>query len=337
MRKLLVVAVILVVAAAGLAAAERKLELSFEPVQELLQAKCASCHEWASTADGIAGLVKPGDLAASPIWQKVSRNLMPPDEPLADVDKETLREWIAAGAPTADAITGATAAEAAPGEIAPADTTAAATSAESGAAPAEAGAASADATTSATAAGSSASGGFLGFKSRTAFHMASGYTSSALFLGAGIVGAVQWGTLIYESHNYRDEHIPPIEEDQISAECAGFIADLRDDPLHSALRWTHVGLMSVAEALYLANAVTGIGMLTKDRPGLTPQDIHRYAFFTHGALMIGELVLGILSSTFLDWGDHWSIIGVGIAHSAIGITIPLVMLGAGIYVDAVFR
>jgi len=53
--------------------------------------------------------------------------------------------------------------------------------------------------------------------------------------------------------------------------------------------------------------------------------------------MIGELVLGILSSTFLDWGDHWSIIGVGIAHSAIGITIPLVMLGAGIYVDAVFR
>ena len=78
-------------------------------------------------------------------------------------------------------------------------------------------------------------------------------------------------------------------------------------------------------------------MLTKDRPGLTPQDIHRYAFFTHGALMIGELVLGILSSTFLDWGDHWSIIGVGIAHTAIGITIPLVMLGAGIYVDAVFR
>jgi len=325
MRRLLVITVVLVVAAAGLAAADRTLELSFGPVQELLQAKCSSCHGWASTADGIAGLVKPGDLAASPIWQKVSRNLMPPDEPLADAEKATLREWIAAGAPTADATSGATAPEAAPDHTAPADAPAAA-SAES---------TPADATTAATAAGTSEASGFLGFKSRTAFHMASGYTSSALFLGAGIVGAVQWGTLIYESHEYRDAM--GIEEEEISAQCSSYIAGLRGNTLHSALRWTHVGLMSVAEALYLANAVTGIGMLTKDRPGLTPQDIHRYAFFTHGALMIGELVLGILSSTFLDWGDHWSIIGVGIAHSVIGVTIPLVMLGAGIYVDAVFR
>ena len=194
----------------------------------------------------------------------------------------------------------------------------------------------ADATTGATPAeGGEAPSTFLGFPSKTAFHMASGYTSSALFLGAGIVGAVQWGTLIQASHEYRD--LMGIEEDEISAQCADYISALRDDPLHRALRWTHVGLMSAAEALYLANAATGIGMLTKDRPGLTPQDIHRYAFFTHGALMIGELVLGILSSTFLDWGDHWSIIGVGLAHTAIGITIPLVMLGAGIYVDAVFR
>lgn len=326
MRKLLVVIVGMAVAAAGLVAADRKLELSFGPVQELLQAKCSSCHEWTSTADGIAGMVKPGDLAASPIWQKVSRNLMPPDEPLTDAEKATIKEWIAAGAPTADATSGATAAEAAPGETAPADAAAA-------------DAAASDATTGATSAEGDAAGAasstFLGFKSRTAFHMASGYTSSALFLGAGIVGAVQWGTLIYESHEYRD--LMGIEEDEISAQCSSYIAGLRGNTLHSALRWTHVGLMSVAEALYLANAVTGIGMLTKDRPGLTPQDIHRYAFFTHGALMIGELVLGILSSTFLDWGDHWSIIGVGIAHSAIGITIPLVMLGAGIYVDAVFR
>ncbi len=78
-------------------------------------------------------------------------------------------------------------------------------------------------------------------------------------------------------------------------------------------------------------------MLTKDRPGLTPQDIHRYAFFLHGSLMISELVLGILSSTFLDMGDHWSIIGVGIAHTAVGVTIPLVMLSAGIYINSVFR
>jgi hypothetical protein len=165
--------------------------------------------------------------------------------------------------------------------------------------------------------------------------MATGYTSSALFLGAGIVGAVQWGTLIQASHDYRD--LMGIEEDEISAQCAAYIADLRDNPLHSALRWTHVGLLSAGEVLYLADAITGLSMLTKDRPGLTPQDIHRYAFFTHGALMISEIVLGILSSTFLDLGDHWSIIGVGIAHTAVGIAIPAVMLGAGIYINSVFR
>ena len=141
--------------------------------------------------------------------------------------------------------------------------------------------------------------------------------------------------MIAASHDYRD--VNGIEENEISSQCAAYIANLRDDPLHSALRWTHVGLLSAAETLYLADAITGLSMLTKDRPGLTPQDIHRYAFFTHGALMISELVLGILSSTFLDLGDHWSIIGVGIAHTAVGVTIPLVMLSAGIYINSVFR
>lgn len=300
MRRLAIGVMMLAATAAGLAAAEKTLEVSFAPVQELLDANCAACHDWTGSAEGILGKVKPGSPDESLLWQKVSEDLMPPDGPLADADKAVLKDWIAAGAPTdataVDATTGATEAE------------------ESG---------------------SPAPSTFLGFKSRVAFHMASGYTSSALFLGAGIAGAVQWGTLMQASHDYRD--FLEIEEDAISAECAAYIADLRDDPLHRALRWTHVGLLSAGEALYLADAVTGIGMLTKDRPGLTPQDIHRYAFFTHGALMIGELVLGILSSTLLDLGDHWSIVGVGVAHTAVGVAIPLVMLGAGIYIDSVFR
>jgi hypothetical protein len=302
MRKPVVVAIVLLAAAAvGLAAAEKALEVSFGPVQELLKVRCAGCHDWPGSAEGILGKVKPGAPEESQIWQKVSADIMPPDGPLAAGEKALLKDWIAAGAPTdvsvaADATTGATSDEAAEGQ------------------------------------GPST---FLGFKSKTAFHMASGYTSSALFLGAGIVGAVQWGTLMQASHDYRDDN--HIEEDDISALCASYIADLRDDPLHSALRWTHVGLLSAGEVLYLADAITGLSMLTKDRPGLTPQDIHRYAFFTHGALMISEIVLGILSSTFLDLGDHWSIVGVGIAHTAVGIAIPAVMLGAGIYINSVFR
>jgi hypothetical protein len=300
MRKLVLVAIVLLAAAAaGLSAAEKTLVVSFGPVQELLKARCAGCHDWAATAEGILGKVKPGAPDDSRIWQKVSNNLHPPDGPLTDADKALLQNWIAAGAPT-DSATAA-------------DATTGATTTEGGQAPST----------------------FLGFKSKVAFHMATGYASSALFLGAGVVGAVQWGTLMQASHEYRD--LMGIDEDQISAQCAAYIANIRDDPLHSALRWTHVGLLSAGEVLYLADAITGIGMLTKDRPGLTPQDVHRYAFFTHGALMISELVLGIASSTFLDLGDHWSIVGVGIAHTAIGVAIPVVMLGAGIYINSVFR
>jgi hypothetical protein len=303
MRKLVLVAIVLLAAAAaGLAAAEKTLVVSFGPVQELLKARCAGCHDWAGTAEGILGKVKPGAPDDSRIWQKVSNDRHPPDGPLADADKALLKDWIAAGAPTDGATT-------------------------------------ADATTGATEAAGDSTGAapsrFLGFKSKVAFHMTTGYASSALFLGAGVVGAVQWGTLMYASHEERDRL--GIDEDDISVQCATFIANLRDDPLHSALRWTHVGLLSAGEALYLADAITGIGMLTKDRPGLTPQDVHRYAFFTHGALMISELVLGIASSAFLDLGDHWSIVGVGIAHTAIGVAIPVVMLGAGIYINSVFR
>ena len=303
MRRLALGVLMLAGAGAGFAAAEKTLEVSFGSVQELLDANCAACHDWTGSVEGILGKVKPGSPDESLLWQKVSGDLMPPDGPLAASDKALLRDWIAAGSPT-DA------------------------------------AAAADATTGATEAEDGASGGpapstFLGFKSRVAFHMATGYTSSALFLGAGIAGAVQWGTLMQASHAYRD--LLGIDEDEISAQCATYIADLRDDPLHRALRWTHVGLMSAAEVLYLADAITGIGMLTEDRPGLTPQDIHRYAFFVHGALMIGELVLGIASSVLLDLGDHWSIVGVGVAHTAVGVAIPLVMLGAGIFIDSVFR
>lgn len=301
MKTMLIVAIVLAAATGVLAAADKPLEVSFSPVQDIVEAKCAECHAWAGTVNGILGKVTPGDPEASSLWRTVSMDQMPPGQPLADNQKALLKNWIAAGAPTSKA--------------------------------------AADATTAATTPAADAGGKpstFLGFKSKTAFHMATGYTSSALFLGAGIVGAVQWGTLIYQSHSYRDAN--GIDEDTMSTACRDYIISLRQPGTpNDTLRWVHVGLLSAGEALYLADAITGLSMLTKDRPGLTPQDIHRYAFFLHGSLMISELVLGILSSTFLDYGDHWSIIGVGIAHTAVGVAIPVVMLGAGIYINSVFR
>ena len=126
------------------------------------------------------------------------------------------------------------------------------------------------------------------------------------------------------------------DEDQIGSECVNKISDMWSSPLHQSLRWTHVGLLAAGELLYLANAATGIGMMSRDRPGLTAQDLHRYAFFIHGVLMVAEIIMGFLTTEVLKNGSHEEIQAFGIVHSAIGLTIPIVIIGSGIAVNRGF-
>jgi hypothetical protein len=168
---------------------------------------------------------------------------------------------------------------------------------------------------------------FLGFKNRTSFHRFAGWTSGVLLLAAGIVGVVRLYDLMDAGHEYRDEH--DIGEDEIGEDCSAYITELWESDRGQALRWTHVGLLAAGETLYLTDAVTGIEMMTKDQPGLTKADIHRYSFFVHGALMIAEGILGVLTTEALRRGDHETVTSVGIAHAGIGLAIPIVILSAG--------
>ena len=74
----------------------------------------------------------------------------------------------------------------------------------------------------------------------------------------------------------------------------------------------------------------GISMWSKDTPGFTPQKLHKIAFITHVTLMTAQIILGFASSYAMQTGQHDLMIGLGAAHAAIGITIPLVMIGAGV-------
>jgi len=98
---------------------------------------------------------------------------------------------------------------------------------------------------------------YLGFSSKVKFHQVSEFTSGSLLLAAGMVGTVQWAAFISEGHKLRD---------QLGSACANKISEMWSDPLHQSLRWTHVGLPAAGEILYLANAATGTGILSKDRP-----------------------------------------------------------------------
>jgi hypothetical protein len=291
-------ACLLLLLAFPLAAFCQEANQGFLTVRQILQDNCSACHDWTTSYKGIAdpSRVTPGSPEKSPLYTTVADDSMPMGaEPLPVTQKNLLRAWIAAGATASEE----------PLSLALPEASAGTAAAPPAPAPTHR-------------------------VSKLKFHQVSGFTSASLFLAAGAVGAVQFGTLMAESHNYRDAH--GIEEDDISSECANYIIGRWEDPMHQALRWTHVGLLSAGEALYLYNAVTGIGMISKNR-GFTPQALHRYAFFTHGSLMLAELILGAFTTEMLSSGNHWAIVGVGITHIAVGFTIPAVMIGSGVAID----
>ena len=284
----------------------------FSTVRGVLMKNCASCHSWADSHGGIAdpGRVIPRDPEASPLWIFVSDGSMPPSgRKLAAGELALIRAWIAAGAPSTDE----------PLAAAPVDATAAAT--EASETPTQPGA---DATAAATV--DQADGGttkISPYARKVLFHEISGFTSGGLLLASGLLGGIHLLNMMDVAHQYQEIY------DQDSPQCrAAMLNAWRGD---QALRWVHVSLFSSGEILYLADAITGLSMLTPDRPGLTKQDIHRYAFFTHATLMIAELVLGFLTTDALQKGGHDEMLALAAAHAGIGIAIPVIMLGAGAY------
>ncbi len=262
---------------------------------------CSACHGWASGYQDIVaeGLIVPGKPSESRLFEYVESGYMPPSPPApTTAEIEVLRAWIAAGAAAPDSVSGATEA-------------ADAGSAASGGAPTR-------------------SGGFLGFKSKVDYHRAAGWTSSGLLLAAGVVGAVRAYDLMSTAHAFRDENF--ITEDTMDPVCYEMIRDLWSGD--QALRWTHVSLLVAGETLYLGNAFTGMSMARKAKPGqVSKSDIHRYAFFTHAALMASEIVMGLFTTDALKRGDHETVANLGRAHAAVGLAIPLVMIGAGIVIE----
>ncbi len=87
-------------------------------VRAIWQKRCTDCHAGKapkggldlSTPEGIARggrngpVVTPGKPDASRLWQMVQKEKMPPDEPLPEVERRILRQWIEAGAAGVDPV-----------------------------------------------------------------------------------------------------------------------------------------------------------------------------------------------------------------------------------------
>jgi hypothetical protein len=181
------------------------------------------------------------------------------------------------------------------------------------------------------------SASFLGFKSKEGFHRASGWASGGILLAAGVVGAAHALDMMNAAHAVRDTYPEDSLNDGNSPICRAEIAVVYDDPTEQALRWAHVGLLAAGESFYLANALTGTGFMGKLGPGWSKAKIHRYAFFLHAGLMVAEGVMGYFSSDALRRGDHETFHSLLQAHAAVGIAIPVVILGAGAIMDSRVR
>ena len=85
-------------------------EICFKDVYNIIQPNCvqAGCHDGNSEArdytsyQGIRNAVVPGDPDKSPLYKAITsvrgENKMPPDEPIAEELRSTIRYWIEQGA-----------------------------------------------------------------------------------------------------------------------------------------------------------------------------------------------------------------------------------------------
>lgn len=173
-------------------------------------------------------------------------------------------------------------------------------------------------------------------------HRIAGYAAGGLLGAAGIIGLWRFLDMRTGGHEYRGNDDED-EEDASSgasisvgsAECGDIIHN--EWASDQTLRWLHVGLVVSGESLYLYDAATGISMISKGATPTMAGTIHRTAFFVHAGLMVADVITGFLLTSALDRGNHDQVVGLGATHAAIGVAIPLIILGSGIAVDVMME
>jgi mono/diheme cytochrome c family protein len=150
-------------------------------------------------------------------------------------------------------------------------------------------------------------------------HIASGFASTALFTAAGVIGVMHFAEM--KSVVHPGGFFSGDESGGDPGDNNAQIIQIWNN--QQAGRWAHVGLVASGEALYLFNTITGLTMLTKAK-------IHRFSFFLHGTLMLAQIVLGFLETDAFSRGAHDELLAYLGTHAVIGVTIPAIMLFAGI-------
>jgi hypothetical protein len=161
-------------------------------------------------------------------------------------------------------------------------------------------------------------------------HKALTITTAGVLLAAEAVGAYHFYDMMTGGHSYRDQ-IGFQEGDPVGPQIQG-IQDQWGDSSSQFQRTLHGSLIVASSVLYSATAAMEFALprMDIDPSSLSRPNLHRAAFYVHGALMVANVVLGFAESYALSQGNHEAVIGLGITHIAIGLAVPVLMIGSGL-------
>jgi hypothetical protein len=162
-------------------------------------------------------------------------------------------------------------------------------------------------------------------------HKALAFTTAGLVLAADGMGLYHFLQLVNRGHDL----CPTGGEEDGSFSDSLQTAQTQEAWSQSesqAERVIHAGLIAGALIAYTATATIELTMPrthVSQRP-LSQTKLHKYLFWLHCGLMVANVGLGFWESYALSEGDHDLSKGLGIAHLAVGFSVPVVMVISGL-------
>jgi hypothetical protein len=162
-------------------------------------------------------------------------------------------------------------------------------------------------------------------------HKTLAFTTGGLLLAAGGLGAWHFLEMQRISHRYRDR----IGFDEEAVDLTPQINEIRAVWSRSdsqAFRVAHAALIVSAVATYSATAAIELSWpdIDKSPSKWNNTAVHRRIFWLHATMMVANAGLGFAESWALSRGNHELVTGLGIAHLAIGFSVPVVMFASGL-------
>lgn len=162
-------------------------------------------------------------------------------------------------------------------------------------------------------------------------HKALAFTTGGLLLAADGIGLWHFLQMMDAGHVIRNRLHFQEEAADLTPQIQGIRTVWQRDSSQT-LRIIHASLIAAASMTYSATAAIELSWPNMDQSKfwLSNRRIHKGLFFFHAGLMAANIGLGLAESWALSQGRHELVYGLGVAHIAVGFSLPIVMFSSGL-------